>query len=142
MDSLLRFLRRYVARSPDPDAYSVYASFPALRTDRPGIGAVRNRIDDLEYACEGRLDVTVTRKRLVVRTDAVASEQFDRDAFGRFLDGVETLYGDRYDVVHYAKSRECDRGLEKSHVVVPVKPLFAEPSEARKPEPERSVSVD
>ena len=140
MNSLFRFWKRYVARTADPDAYHVYASFPARRADGPPLGALRDRIDDLEFACEGRLDVTVTRKRLVVATDTVASAQFDRAAFERFLEGVEALYGDRYDVVHYAKSRECDRGLEKSHVVVPVKPLFSKSTEPR--EPERPVSSD
>ena len=140
MKSLFRFWKRYVARTADPDAYHVYASFPARRADGPPLGALRDRIDDLEFACEGRLDVTVTRNRLVVATDTVASELFDRDAFERFVDGVESLYGDRYDVVHYTKNRWRDRGLERSHVVVPVKPLFSNPAEPG--EPERPVSGD
>lgn len=129
MDSLARLWKRYVARNPDPDAYHVYASFPSRPSDGPPLGELRDRIDDLEYACEGRLDVTVTRKRTVVTTDTVAREQFDRTAFERFVAGIEALYGDVYDVVHYTKSRRCDHGLKKSHVVVPVKPLFSKPTE-------------
>lgn len=140
MDSLVRFWKRYVARTSDPDAYSVCASFPARPSDGPPLGALRDRIDDLEYACEGRLDVTVTRKRMVVRTDTVAREQFDRDAFERFVDGVEELYDNGYDIVHLRKSRRCDRGLERSHVLVPVKPLFAT-SRDRRPT-ERPIAGD
>ena len=125
MDSLSRLWKRYVARNPDPDAYRVYASFPFRPSDGPPLGALRDRIDDLEYAFEGRLDVTVTRKRTVVTTDTVAVEQFDRTAFERFVAGIEDLYGDVYNVAHYTKCRRRDRGLEKSHVVVPVKPLFS-----------------
>ncbi|WP_436343307.1 hypothetical protein [Natronorubrum sp. FCH18a] len=126
MDSLSRLWKRYVARNPDPDCYHVYASFPSRpSTDGPALGALRNRIDHLEYAFEGRLDVTVTRKRMVVTTDTVACEQFDRSAFERFVAGIEDLYGDVYNVVHYTKTRRCRRGYKKSHVVVPVKPLFS-----------------
>ncbi|ELY38215.1 hypothetical protein [Natronorubrum tibetense] len=129
MDSLSQLWKRYVARNPDPDAYRVYASFPSRPSDGPPLGALRDRIDDLEYAFGGRLDVTVTRKRMVVTTDTVAIEQFDRTAFERFVAGIENLYGDVYDVVHYTKSRQSDHGFEKSHVLVPVKPLFSKPNE-------------
>ncbi|WP_121742716.1 hypothetical protein [Natronorubrum halophilum] len=129
MDSLSRLWKRYVARTPDPDVYHVYASFPSRPSDGPSLGALRDRIDDLEYACEGRIDVTVTRKRLVVTTDTVACDQFDRTAFERFVDGIESLYGDVYNVVHYTKSRRCRRGRKKSHVVVPVRSLFPKPAD-------------
>ncbi|MFC4249520.1 hypothetical protein ACFOZ7_21735 [Natribaculum luteum] len=119
---LLRHLwKRHV--SGRPDQYQAYVSFPA-QADRPPVGEVHDRIEELEFAFEGRLDVYARVGALAVVTDRVPAEHFDPEAFEAILERIEDAYAETHRLARLEKWRRIDGRLVKSYVVVPVKPLF------------------
>lgn len=122
MSGLLRRLwKRHV--SGRPDGYQAYVSFPTDR-GRPTMGDVQDRIDELERAFEGRLDVYARTSSLAVVSDPVPMDQFDETAFEAALERIEDGYDGTHSVARLEKWRPFDGRLVKSYVVVPVRPLF------------------
>ncbi|WP_323172825.1 hypothetical protein [Natrialba sp. PRR66] len=118
---LLRHLwkRRVTGR---PDQYQAYVAFPS-RADRP-VGDIHDRIDELEHAFEGRLDIYARSQGIAVATDRVSAETFDVDAFEAILERIEDAYAATHRLAQLEKWRSIDGRLVTSYVVVPVKPLF------------------
>ncbi|SFC33965.1 hypothetical protein SAMN05444422_10788 [Halobiforma haloterrestris] len=106
-----------------PDQYQAYVSFPG-GTDGPSVGAVHDRIEDLEYLFEGRLDVVPQLRGIAVTTDRVPAADFDADAFDAILDRIEEAYADTHRLARLEKWRSIDGRVVRSSVVVPVRPLF------------------
>ncbi|ELY97958.1 hypothetical protein [Natrialba asiatica] len=118
---LLRHLwKRHVTGRPDQ--YQAYVSFPS-RTDRP-VGDVHDRIEELEYAFEGRLDIYARSQGVAVVTDRISAEAFDVDTFESILERIEDAYATTHRLAQLEKCRSIDGRLVTSYVVVPVKPLF------------------
>ncbi|MHC3437577.1 hypothetical protein ACYJ1Y_05595 [Natrialbaceae archaeon A-gly3] len=133
--TLLRNLwKRHVTGRPDQ--YQAYVAFPT-GTDRPSVGDVHDRIEDLEYAFEGRLDVYARMRSVAVVTDRVPAERFDVDAFEAILERIEDVYDGTHRLARLEKWRSIDGQLVTSYVVVPVKPLFPREEESA---PERVAS--
>ena len=106
-----------------PDGYRAYVSLPT-NDDRPSFGELRECIERLEYAFEGRLDVHARVRGVAAVSDAVPADQFDRDAFEAALERLEDCYAETHSLTRLEKWRPSDGQLVKSYVIVPVKPLF------------------
>lgn len=120
--TLLRHLwKRHVTGRPDQ--YQAYVAFP-MGTDRPSVGDVHDRIEDVERLFEGRLDIYARMQSIAVVTDRVPAETFDVDAFEAVLDSIEDAYAGTHRLARLEKWRSIDGRLVTSYVVVPVKPLF------------------
>ncbi|MCU4740112.1 hypothetical protein OB955_03265 [Halobacteria archaeon AArc-m2/3/4] len=135
MNVLRELWKRYVVG--DPDLYQAYVSFPT-RADGSLSGDVTDRVEELEYAFEGRLDVYARVSSIAIVSDRVPAEQFDTDRFEAVLDRIEDTYAETHSLARLEKWRPFDDRLVKSYVVVPVKPLF--PAAAERPKRVRSLA--
>ncbi|QRV16148.1 hypothetical protein JMJ58_04420 [Haloterrigena salifodinae] len=120
MQFVTRLWKRHVRKRPDK--YQAYVSLPTSDDD-PSFGEVHDCIERLEHVFEGRLDVYARTRRLAVVSDPVSADRFDADAFEAALESLEDCYEAR-SLARVEKWRPSDDRLVKSHVVVPVKPLF------------------
>ncbi|RQG98062.1 hypothetical protein [Natrarchaeobius chitinivorans] len=129
MTMLRRLWKRHVTGRPDQ--YRAYVSFPSA-TDGTLVADVHERVEELEHAFEGRLDVYARLQGIAVVTDRVPADEFDVTAFEAILDRIEDAYRETHRLVCLEKWRSIDGRLVRSYVVVPVKPLFpSDPSDRR-----------
>ncbi|MFC6768808.1 hypothetical protein [Natrinema soli] len=116
-----RLWQRHVRERPD--RYRASITFPTA-PDRPSVGEVHGWIEELEYAFEGRLDVYARRGSVAVETDRISAELFDEAEFDAICERIEDGYSGSHSIAHLKKLRRHDDGLVRTHVIVPVKPLF------------------
>lgn len=124
-----RLWQRHVQERPDE--YRASITFPTA-PDRPTVAEIHDWIDGLEHAFEGHLDVYARRRSVAVVTDPVPAAHFDESIFDDVCERIEDGYADTHAVSHLEKWRRIDGRLVRSHVIVPVKPLFPrdEPAES------------